>query len=51
MIASFNIGGLIYFGIILKEDLVGRIIYGSVFILVGIEWIELLFYKKKRVNE
>jgi len=51
MIVSFVISAVIYTGIVLKEDLVGRIIYGSVFILVGIGWIGLYFHKKKRINK
>lgn len=50
MIVSFIISSVIYAGIVLKEDLVGRIIYGSVFILVGIGWIGVYFYKKKRIK-
>ena len=51
MLVSFIISAMIYTGIVLKEDLVGRIIYGSVFILVGMGWIGLYFHKKKRINK
>jgi len=51
MLVSFIIIAMIYTGIVLKEDLVGRIIYGAIFILVGIGWIGLYFYKMKGINK
>jgi uncharacterized membrane protein HdeD (DUF308 family) len=37
-----------FFGLILKDDMVGRLIFGTVWTLVGIYWIGSYFVAKKR---
>ena len=42
------IAAVSFFGLILKNDMVGRLIFGTVWTLVGIYWIGSYFTAKKR---
>jgi hypothetical protein len=39
MIVSFVIAAISFSGVILKNDLVGRLIFGFVWVIVGIGWL------------
>ena len=44
MIVSFVIVATIFSGVILKNDVVGRLIFGLVWVLVGIGWLGQYFH-------
>ena len=46
-VVSFVIAGIIFSGAILKNDVVGRLIFGFVWVIVGIVWLGQYFHSKK----
>lgn len=47
-IIAFAIAGISFFGIILKDDLVGRIIFGSTWSFVGVWWMGKYIHIRKK---
>ena len=48
MIISFAIAAISFAGVILKNDLVGRLIFGFVWVIVGIGWLGQYRYLKNK---
>ncbi|MCD6237714.1 MAG: hypothetical protein J7K51_00035 [Thermotogae bacterium] len=48
MIVSFIIAAIIFSGVILKNDVVGRFIFGFVWLIIGIVWLGQYFHTKKK---
>jgi hypothetical protein len=51
IIVSLILAMIFYSGIVLKEDLTGRIIIGSVWIVVSAGWLRQYFYNKVKHTE
>jgi len=47
IIVSFVIVAINFSGVILKNDVVGRLIFGFVWLIVGIGWLGQYFYRTK----
>jgi len=51
IIVSFVIAAICFSGVILKNDAVGRLIFGFVWLIVGIGWLgQYLHHRKKQLN-
>ena len=50
-VVSFVIAGIIFSGAILKNDVVGRLIFGFVWVIVGIVWLGQYFHSKNKKRE
>ncbi len=48
MIVSFVIAAISFSGVILKNDVVGRLIFGFVWVIVGIGWLGQYFNLKNK---
>ena len=52
MIVSFIIAAIIFSGVILKNDVVGRFIFGFVWLIVGIVWLgQYQYFRTKKKEE
>jgi len=47
---SLSVALISFSGIVMKEDIVGRIIIGCVWLLVSVGWIGRFFHTKKNEN-
>jgi hypothetical protein len=48
MIISFVIAAISFSGVVLKNDLVGRLIFGFVWVIVGIGWLGQYIHPKNK---
>ncbi len=48
-IIAFAIAAISFFGIILKNDLVGRLIFGATWTFLGVVWLGQFFQAKRDV--
>ncbi|MHC4535796.1 MAG: hypothetical protein ACYS6K_17740 [Planctomycetota bacterium] len=49
-IIAFIVAAIPAFGVVMKEDTIGRIIFASVWILVGVGWLGHLLIVKKSIS-
>lgn len=50
-IIAFIVAAIPAFGVVMKEDTIGRIIFAAVWILVGVGWLGHLFIVKKSISK
>jgi hypothetical protein len=50
-IIAFVIAVMSFFGVILEDDMVGRLIFGITWFLIGILWLGQYFQAKKEIND
>lgn len=48
VIIAFAIAGISFFGVILKNDLVGRLLFGFTWSFIGVWWLGQYIQKKKK---